>query len=482
MIVLWLLLGLIALLMITILIRTLRFRPLTEEPIAPVKTEADADEAARNLSALVRCRTVSHADSALDDEKEFIGLIALLPELFPNVYRVCGHEAVGSRGLLFRWKGSTDAAPLVLTAHYDVVPADERQWERPPFSGEIAEGMIHGRGTLDTKCTLSAVLTAAETLIKQGFTPARDVYFCFGGNEEVMGDGAARIVDTLEKRGVKPLMVVDEGGAIVTNVFPGVSQPCALIGVAEKGSVNYRLGAHAKGGHSSAPPSRTPVDRLAQACVDLRRKPFPFRTVKPALMLLNGLARYSTFAYRMIFANLWAFGPLLDAICRKSGGELNALFRTTVAYTVFHAGESANVLPADAEMTINVRVLPGESIEGTLVALHKKVRDPQTDITLLRGQGPSACSGTDGVGYALLRRTIGETYPGTLVSPYLMIAGSDARFYERICSHVYRFSGMALTAEERKMIHGANEQIPVSKQADTVRFFMRLMQNGCGSE
>jgi carboxypeptidase PM20D1 len=480
MIVVWLLLVLLCIVIAVILLRALRFRPQAEEAVAPVKTDVDAGEAARNLAALVKCRTVSHADATLDDEKEFAGLVALLPELFPNVYRVCEHEAIAGRGLLFHWKGSTDARPLLLTAHYDVVPADEQPWEVPPFSGTIADGMIHGRGTLDTKCTLAAVMTAAETLIKQGFAPTRGLYFAFGGNEEVMGDGARRIAETLEKRGVKPLMVLDEGGAIVDNVFPGVSQPCALIGVAEKGSVNYRLAACAKGGHSSAPPARTPVDRLAQACVDIRRKPFPFRVAPPAQMLLDGLARHSTFVYRMIFANLWAFSPLLDALCRKSGGELNALFRTTVAFTVFHAGESANVLPANAEMTLNVRVLPGESVEGTLAALRKKVRDRETEITLLRGQGPSACSGTDGEGYALLRHTIGETYPGTLVSPYLMIAGSDARHYEGICSHVYRFSGMALTLAERRMIHGVNEQIPVSKQADTVRFYLRLMVNICG--
>jgi carboxypeptidase PM20D1 len=480
MIAVWLILTLLCAAIAVILLRTLRFRPRAEAAVTAVRTDVDADEAARNLAALIKCRTVSHADATLDDEKEFTGLVALLPELFPNVYRVCGHESVGSRGLLFRWKGSTDAAPLLLTAHYDVVPADEKQWEVPPFSGTIADGFINGRGTLDTKCTLAAVLTAAETLIRQGFTPERDLYFAFGGNEEVMGDGARRIAQTLEKRGVKPLMVLDEGGAIVDHVFPGVSQPCALIGVAEKGSVNYRLSACAKGGHSSAPPARTPVDRLAQACINIRRKPFPYRVTQPTQMLLDGLARHSTFAYRMIFANLWAFSPLLDLLCRKSGGELNALFRTTVAFTVFHAGESANVLPANAEMTINVRVLPGESVEGTLTALRKKVLDRETDLSLLRGQGPSACSGTEGEGYALLRCTIGEIYPGTLVSPYLMIAGSDARHYESICPHVYRFSGMALTGEERRMIHGANERIPVSKQADTVRFYLRLMINICG--
>ncbi len=480
MIVLGIVLGLIAVLAAVILVRTLRFRPEPEAAVEPVREDVDAEKAAANLAELIRCRTVSHADASLDDEGEFARLVALLPEQYPGVYRVLQHEAVGSRGLVFRWKGETDEAPLVLTAHYDVVPADEAEWERPPFSGEIADGMVYGRGTLDTKCTLSAILTAAETLIERGFSPARDLYFCFGGNEEVMGDGAARIAETLEKRGVRPLMVLDEGGAIVEKVFPGVEQPAALIGVAEKGNANYRLGVHALGGHSSAPLARTPVDRLAQACVNIRNSPFPFRVAKPAQMLLNGLARHSTFAYRMIFANLWAFGPLLNRLTLKTGGEINALFRTTVAFTVFHAGESANVLPSGAEMTVNVRLLPGESVRGTLAALRKKAGGPDVEVSLLRGMEPSNCSGTDGEGYAALGRTIRETFPGALVSPYLMIGASDARHYERICPHVYRFTGMPLSGEERRMIHGKNERIPVSKQADTVRFFMRLMRGVCG--
>ena len=461
-------------------VRALRFAPLPVTAPAPVSVTVDENAAAHALSVLIQCITVSHADSTLDDNAEFEKLEALLPQLYPRVHATCTLEKVDGRGLIYRWKGITQSDPLVLTAHYDVVPVEEGAWQTPPFSGEVSDDIIHGRGALDTKCTLAAILTAAETLIEEGFEPQRDVYFCFAGNEEVMGPGASRIVATLAERGVRPLCVIDEGGAIVEKVFPGVSQPCALIGVAEKGSANYLLSARAKGGHSSAPLPHTPIDMLAAACLRMKQKPFAFRVTKPAQLLLNGLARHSSFAYRLIFANLWAFAPLLNLLCLKSGGELNALFRTTVAFTVFHSGDAANVLPASAEMTLNVRVLPGETMEGTLAALKAKVNDPSVDVSLLRGLQPSACSGMDGLGYAALAQAIGEVYPGVLVSPYMMIACSDARHYERICPHVYRFSGMPLSATERRMIHGVDEQIPVSKQADAARFFTRVIVNACG--
>lgn len=478
--VLWIILGLMVALLCVLVVRALLFHPRRAEAIAPATANVDANEAARALSELVRCKTVSHADAVGDDLAEFDKLVALLPTLFPRVHAACSFEKIGTRGLIYRWQGASAENPLVLTAHYDVVPVDASAWDGDPFSGEISEGIIHGRGTLDTKCTLSAILTAAETLLAQGFTPARDVYFCFAGDEEVMGVGARSIVETLEKRGITPLCVVDEGGAIVEKVFPGVDKPCALIGVAEKGTSNYGFSVRAKGGHSSAPLPNSPVDILAQACLNLKKKPFPFRVTEPAALLIDNLARHSSFVYRLIFANLWLFKPVLDTICQKSGGELNALFRTTTAFTVFKAGDAANVLPSAADMLVNLRILPGETLEGTLEALRTKTADERVEVNLVRGQGPSACSGTDGAGYAALCRAIGEVYPGVLISPYLMIAGSDARHYERICKHVYRFSGMPLSVAERRMIHGANEQIPVAKQADTARFFMRMIVNANG--
>ena len=471
----WLILALLLAVAAVVAVRTARFKPAPEEAVVSVRPEVDADGAAMRLSRLIQCRTESHADEAEDDAAEYAKLEALLPELYPTVHKVCTREKIGRRGLLYRWRGQTDEAPIILTAHYDVVPAEDAEWKRPPFAGEIADGMIHGRGTLDTKCTLCAILEAAEALLNEGFTPARDVYLCFGGNEEIMGYGASEIVDALQTRGVRPAFVLDEGGAIVEKVFPGVRQPAALIGVAEKGSVNYQLECLSEGGHSSAPPTRSPVDRVARACVRIHDKPFPFRVTKPASMLFNGLACHSTPLYRMIFANLWLFGPVLNLLCRKSGGEMNALLRTTIAFTRMQGSASANVLPPRATMTLNARVLQGESIDGVRAALVRRAGDPKISVTVLSGSEPSGCSDVEG--FACIRRAIREVYPGVLVSPYLMIASSDARYYEKLCGYVYRFSGMALSAEERHMIHGLDERLPVAKLADTVRFYRRVLEN-----
>lgn len=314
-IILLLLAGFIALL----LYRTAKFRPGAEEARRFADVDFDRDAAEKALAELVKCRTVSYEDHSLEDEGEFQKLIALLPVLYPNVAAVCPVEKLPDRGLLFRWKGRGTGEPAVLMAHYDVVPVEEENWEKPPFGAVIENGVMWGRGTLDTKVTFNGILSAAENLIKQGFTPENDIYFAFSGGEEVNGRGAVNIVEYFREKGIVPALVVDEGGGVVEDVFPGVKQPCALIGIAEKGMLNLEYSVGSVGGHASAPKPHTPVGRLSRACARVEGHPFRAHFTKPVREMFDTLGRRSSFIYRMIFANLWCFGWVLDLTCRKSG-------------------------------------------------------------------------------------------------------------------------------------------------------------------
>jgi len=469
------LLALLIALVAVLVVRTLKFKPRTQTPVPSTEVQIDAEKAALDLSDMLRCKTVSHADAALDDESEFLKFELLLPLLFPRVYRTCEYERLNPRALLFRWTGSTNAAPIVFMSHFDVVSVNEAEWSRPAFDGIIEKGEIWGRGALDTKSTLLSVLFSAETRIAEGFVPERDFYFCFGGDEEVLGGGAPSIVDELERRGIKPCLVLDEGGAIVDNVFPGVTKPCALIGIGEKGNWNLKLKAVSKGGHASAPPADSPVDILAYACRRIHDHPFDFRITQPAMEMFSNLAPHSTFLYKMIFSNLWLFRPVLNLTTKKNGGELNAMLRTTVAFRRAEGSSGANVLPSEASLTMNVRLLEGDTKETALARIKKLVGKDSIEYIPLSGSDPSRASNTNCMGYLALEHAIKESFPGVLVSPYLMIAGSDSRHYMRICDNVYRFSGMFLSTEERGMIHGKDERIPVEKLADTIKFYYRLI-------
>lgn len=459
-----------------VIIRTLNFTPKKAVDIDETMLCFNKDKAIENLRELVKCKTVSYRDKSLEDNAEFEKFIKKLPLLYPNVFEKCEYMELADRALLFKWKGKTSEKPTVLMAHYDVVPADQSGWEKPPFDAVLENGVIWGRGTLDTKVTFNGVLFSADTLIAEGFTPENDIYFAFSGGEEVNGNGASNIVDYFEANGITPYLVVDEGGAVVENVFPGVTAPCGLIGIAEKGMIDVEYSCKSNGGHASAPKPHTPVGILSAACVKIEKNPFKSHITKPVREMFDTLGRHSSFVYRMIFANLWLFKGLLDILCKKSGGELNALMRTTVAFTQMSGSKAANVIPSDAKMVSNIRLNPADSIDSAMEYIKKTVDDSSVEISVLHAMNPSRISKTNCESYERVARAVASTWKGSIVAPYLMVQCSDSRHYGRICDKVYRFSAMDLTSKEIATIHGNNERVRVDAVNKAVEFYIRLIK------
>ena len=472
----WIILGLFGLLVAILLLRAAFFCPKPQKPLDDAPVTFDRDAAVTALQKLVQCKTVSYNDPAMEDSGEFQKLIDLMPTLYSRVFDVCTFQQLPDRGLLMRWPGKSDKAPSVMMAHYDVVPASEEGWEKPPFAGILEEGVLWGRGTLDTKVTFNGILSAANALITDGFVPENDIYFAFSGGEEVNGKGAVNIVRYFQENGIQPALVVDEGGAVVENVFPGVKAPCGLIGIAEKGMMNVCYSAHSGGGHASAPPPKTPITTLAKACRNVLKHPFKMHITKPAREMFDTLGRHSSFALKIIFANLWLFEPVLDLICRASGGELNALVRTTTAFTMMEGSPARNVIPAKASMVSNMRLNPADTVADAKAYLEKAVNDKSVEITVLESFEPSPISETGCESWDKVASAVADTWPGCIVSPYLMVQCADARHYRDISNHVYRFSAMDMTAQERKSIHGNNEKIRVESIAKAVEFYIRLMK------
>ena len=469
------LLGLATVLLILV-VRALCFNPKPQKQLGREDITFDQQKAVDALQQLVQCKTISYNDPAMEDDAEFQKLIDLLPKLYPHVFEVCTLRKLPDRGLLFHWKGKHNDEPSVMMAHYDVVPVNEGSWDKPPFAGIIEDGVLWGRGTLDTKATFNGVLSAADHLISQNFVPENDVYFAFSGGEEVNGKGAVNIVNYFEENDITPALVVDEGGAVVENVFPGVKEPCGLIGIAEKGMMNVRYTVRSQGGHASAPLPKTPVTILTDACLRVVNHPFQMHLTKPAREMFDTLGRHSSFALKLVFANLWLFEPVLDLICIKGGGEMNALCRTTTAFTMMEGSNARNVLPAEASMISNVRLNPEDSVDSALAYLKKTVNDDSVEITVLESHEPSPISKTGCESWDKVASAVAQTWPGCIVSPYLMVQCSDSRHYRDLSDRVYRFSAMAMTSEERKSIHGNNEKIRLESISQSVEFYIRLMK------
>lgn len=475
MIVLYIILAVLVLLLAVVLLRTAAFRPKAEAAKTYAPVEFDREAAVTNLQRLIRCRTVSYTDASKEDPAEFEKLIALLPELYPHVYEKCTLTRLPDRGLLFYWAGKAHDEASVMMAHFDVVPVEEENWKKPPFEGIIEDGVLWGRGTLDTKVTFNGVLTAADHLIAQGFQPEQDIYFAFSGQEEINGPGAVNIVHWFQEHNINIQLVVDEGGAVVEDVFPGVKQPCALIGIAEKGMMNLEYSVSSAGGHASAPKPHTPVGVLADACCKVENHPFTMHITAPAAKMFDTLGRHSTFLYRMIFANLWLFGGILDNLCKKQGGELNALMRTTVAFTQMQGSKASNVIPPSASMVSNMRLNPADTMESAMEYIRGVIGNDAVTLRCVEGMNPSPISETDCLAWDKVASAVAGTWQGSLVSPYLMVQCSDSRHYGPVSNHVYRFSAMDLTAEERSTIHGNNERIRTEVIGRAVEFYIRLM-------
>ena len=475
--VIWSLVGLVVCFLAVLVIRALCFKPKAQPEVTGDAVSFDQDAAVSALQQLVQCKTISYNDPSLEDDAQFQKLIGLLPKLYPDFYAACPLQQLPNRGLLFKWTGKASDKPAVMMSHYDVVPVVEEQWEKPPFAGIIENGVLWGRGTLDTKVTMNAALSAANRLIQTGFVPEQDVYFAFSGGEEINGLGAVNIVNWFAQQGITPALVLDEGGAVVENVFPGVKAPCAMIGIAEKGMINAQYTVRSGGGHASAPLPKSPITTLAKACRRIVEHPFKMHISRAAGEMFDTLARHSTFVYKLIFANLWCFKPVLDLICRKSGGEMNALVRTTTAFTQAQGSDARNVIPVEAHLVSNMRLNPSDSVESATAYLRKTVNDPDVEITVLESHEPSPISESDCDSWNKVASAVAATWQGCVVTPYLMVQCSDSRHYRDISRHVYKFSAMDLTAEERRSIHGNNEKIRLETIAKSVEFYLRLLQS-----
>ena len=462
------------------------------DPVAPRKV--DADELAVHLAEAVRFRTVSHQDPSQNDAGELLALHDWLQKTYPVAHSVLRREIVNEHSLLYTWEGkSSSLKPVIFLAHMDVVPvepATEGSWTNPPFDGVISEGFVWGRGTLDMKGILVAIMEAVELQIADGHQPERTIMLGFGHDEEIGGrNGAVKIAELLKSRGVRLKWVIDEVSAITQGVIPGMDVPVALVGIAEKGYVTLELIACGKGGHTSMPPYDTAVTRLAQAITKLQKNPFPVSMEGPVSQLLDTLGPELPFTARAALANRWLFGPLiapaLSSWYRSNADAskgINALFRTTVAPTMLQGSSKENVLPIKARALVNVRIHPRDTIQNVLEHVRELFKDdPNVTVKIHAASplvsDPSPISGTDTKGYRTIERTVHEVFPEAVVTPYLVIAATDSRHFGQLAESIYRFGPFVLGPEDLKRPHGTNERISVEGFADAVRFYIRLIDN-----
>lgn len=469
--------------------RTLLIPSRQTGPLPHTPENIDRQKVGRDLSGAIAFPTISWEGGGTPEQKKatqeaFAGLHAYLEKTFSQVHVKLDHEVVGENNLLFTWKGG-DASlkPILLMGHQDVVPVEagtEGKWTQPPFSGQIADGFIWGRGTLDDKMTVVGLLEAVDLLLARGFQPKRTIYLAFGQDEEVGGQqGAEKIAQLLKSRGVQLAFVMDEGGFVSRGLVPGVSAPVAMIGTSEKGYLSLELSVETSGGHSSVPPKESSIGILAAAVRKIERHPMPAHVHGPVGEFLEYAGGSASFPMRVVYKNLWLFGPVVQKILEASP-DSNATLRTTTAPTIFRAGTKDNVMPSRATAVVNFRLLPGDTVASVTEHVRRVVDDPRLKLQPLLGEPPaepSPRSSPESPNFQLMQKTLAEVYPDAVVAPFVFVGATDSKHYAGLTSDIYRFAPMALDAEDVVRIHGTNERIGVDNFAHTIDFYCQLIRN-----
>jgi len=480
---LFLLFAILAVLAI-VTIKTISFSSKQIE-VAAIEKIPLGDDVVERLRTAVRIPNISYEDHI--DSSAFRQMSNFLDTQFPHVDSLLEKKMFNEFSRLYHWRGKkAQLKPILLMGHQDVVPIEEAtkdQWKEEAFSAAMKDGYIWGRGTLDDKGSVVGILEAVEALLASGYQPERSIYLAFGHDEEVSGKrGAAQMVKYLKAQNIQLEYVLDEGMVIMNGALPGLSQPVALVGISEKGYTTLNLTVQLdEGGHSSMPPDETAIGILSKAIIRLRANPFPAKMEGPMLELINHVGPEMSLPNKAVFANLWLFEDILKGQLSKANSS-NAIIRTTTAPTVFNSGIKDNVLPSNATAKVNFRIRPGETIESVKDYVTQVIDDERVKIEVANpkfSSNPSPVSSTNSFGFNVLGKTVREVFPDAILSPSLMIAATDSRYYTKVADDVYRFFPVQMTTEELSGIHGINERILVEDYKNAIRFYRQLILNSC---
>lgn len=475
MIVLVIILALILLLVLIVLIRTLLIKP-NEALTAKINFENDerSIKYGKKLSAMVQKETIS---SKFDSDKtKFYEFHDLLATLFPEVFKVC-EKHVFDGSLLLKWKGKSDKDPILLMSHTDVVEAAE-DWKHPPFSGDIVDGVVWGRGTVDTKGSLSCIFNAVEELIESGFAPDTDVYIASSCTEEISGSGAPDTAAYLKERGVKLKLLIDEGGMILSNPIGGVNGTYAMVGVLEKGYGDIKFTAKSAGGHASMPGKNTPIPRLAKFITSIENKnPFTVKFHDTAREMFRRFTPNMSFGMKLIFANLWLFEPILKKVMPAISAAGAAMLQTTMAFTMAKGSDGLNVLPSEASVTANMRFIHHQSADESIELVTNRAKKYDIETETLYKDYPHKIVDYNSKVFQMVENGICDVYPGVGIVPYPMTGGTDAKFYNEVCDNCIRFAPLYINNQQYGSVHSIDENINAAALTKGVDFYKFIIKH-----
>ena len=433
---------------------------------------------AGKLAKMVGCRTVwTHEGTYREEFRRFYGL---LDELFPNLTAKAEKLVFGDGCFFYVIRGRDAKKNILLMSHHDVVDGGEG-WETEPFVPVIKDGFLWGRGTIDTKTPLFAMLQAAEELLAEGYAfPGIDLYIGSSHNEEVGGDGMVLAAEHFRREGIRFHALIDEGGAITQGQIPGVGCKSAVVAVHEKSRHLYRCRAQvdARGHGGFGGPGDSAVERLSRFITEVSAKKGKIcrgRFHPEVKATFRRHVPYMAFPMNFLFGNMGLFAPIIKKIM-MSIPAASAMLSTGLSFTTVTAGDTKlpQIRAKEAEATLFLRCVREEQLEQELELIrHIGLRHGVTLELLERDY----CEPTDfeGEAYQALEALLHENFPDVAVVPFLLTAGTDARRFTGLADSILRFAPIDLSREQFATIHSANERIGLESIGQCVVFYRDLI-------
>ena len=468
----------------TILARTFILKSSIKKPINKPNFDASAlyERAPENLSNALKIKTISHANYENFDLYKFEDFINFVQNTYPSIFNTVEFTRVNNYNIVLKWNGKDkNLAPVLFTAHYDVVDVAEntlKDWKFPPFEGQIENNIIYGRGTQDDKTHVIAHFEALNSLIEKGFTPNRDIYYAICHDEEVGSEHGAKVVSKyFQDKGLFFDLVWDEGGRVLKSEN---GTQTALIGIGEKGRIVSNVKIQTTGGHASRPAQETSVTNLAKAITVLNKN-----QIKPVMLpstekyLLDTFNNYD-FYMQMLIANRDILKPLLIRQMEKTP-SLNATMRSTMAITKLEASKITNVIPEYSQMTIDSRIVypntPEEVKNHIEEIIKKELPSVKFEIETSGIENPSKIADENNPLLVGVKKEITEIYPSANIVPFLVLGGTDARNYENVTNTSIRFLPISITQEEVDSMHNTNESISLDNLKRMIYFYEEYIKN-----
>lgn len=466
--------------LILILLKTFKYRKKKSIKSTEIPFEL-TENILNKFRKAIRIRTITHSNYEQNDLNEFKKIHTFIGQNYPVLADNLEIQSLSEYSIIIKWPGKQkELKPVLLLSHFDVVPVIEKNWSVPPFDAVEIDDYIWGRGTLDTKNTLTGILEAAELLIGQDYCPERSIYFAFGGDEETQGTkGAGSINEYFKKNNIEFEWLLDEGGVVAEKSLAIVKEPMALVGISEKGFTNIRISCEGRGGHSSMPPQHTAAGVLSMAVRQIERNPFPAKITPGISSFIYSIIPYVSFPIAIVLANHKLFSPVIKNLFLKTPSSA-ALLRTTQAVTILSCGTKENVLPSYGEAIINIRILPGETVNSILKRIKSVLKTYDVTVEIADpadSNDPIDESSLESEGFWQIKKTIAAIFPHAVTVPYMMTGATDSKHYKDVCKDIYRFSPMLLNMDEISLIHSADERISLKNYENTIKFYMTLMKN-----